>query len=264
MFHIMQHIDEHQTGTLIQSVQRAAALLKVFDNGPTELGVSELSRKTRLHKSTASRLLATMEREGLLERVPGTEKYRLGFMLVRLAGQVTHFGDIRATARSALVDLAEASRETVHLAVLDADEVINIEQISGPHLVRDTNWVGRRTPLHCVANGKALLAWRPAAEIARVLAQPLARFTERTISDPAALRAELALIRERGYAQALGEAEVGLNAVAAPVRDSSGQAVAAVSISGPAYRVTADRIAELGALTVVAARQISGRLGWAG
>ena len=166
-------------------------------------------------------------------------------MLVRLAGQVTHFGDIRATARPALVDLAEASRETVHLAALDADEVINIEQISGPHLVRDTNWVGRRTPLHCVANGKALLAWRPAAEIARVLARPLARFTERTIIDPAALRAELAVVREYGYAQALGEAEVGLNAVAAPVRDGSGQVVAAVSVSGPAYRVAADRIAEL-------------------
>jgi DNA-binding IclR family transcriptional regulator len=115
-----------------------------------------------------------------------------------------------------------------------------------------------------VANGKALLAWRPAAEIARVLARPLARFTERTIGDPATLRAELALVRDLGYAQALGEVEVGLNAVAAPVRDSSGQVVAAVSISGPAYRVTADRIAELGALTVVAAGQISGRLGFAG
>ena len=264
MYHIMQHLDNHQPGTLIQSVQRAAALLKVFDNGPAELGVSELSRMTRLHKSTASRLLATMEREGLLERVPGTEKYRLGFMLVRLAGQVTHFGDIRATARPVLIELAEASRETVHLAVLDEGEVINIEQISGPHLVRDTNWVGRRTPLHCVANGKALLAFRPASEIARVLAQPLARFTERTIDDPAALRAELALVRERGYAQALGEAEVGLNAVAAPVRDNTGQVVAAVSISGPAYRVTADRIADLGALAILAARQISARLGFAG
>src|SRR3954471_10701812 len=213
MFHIMQHIDEPQTGTLIQSVQRAAALLKVFDNGPTELGVSELSRKTHLHKSTASRLLATMEREGLLERVPGTEKYRLGFMLVRLAGQVTHFGDIRATARPALVDLAEASRETVHLAALDVDEVINIEQISGAHLVRDTNWVGRRTPLHCVANGKALLAFRAPSDVERVLASVLPRFTDRTITNPQRLREELERVRERGYAQALGEIEDGLNAV---------------------------------------------------
>lgn len=263
MFHIMQHVDD-QPGTLIQSVQRAAALLKVFDNGPAELGVSELSRKTRLHKSTASRLLATMEREGLLERVPGTEKYRLGFMLVRLAGQVTHFGDIRMTARPVLVQLAEASRETVHLAALDEDEVINIEQISGPHLVRDTNWVGRRTPLHCVANGKALLAFRPASEIARVLAGPLARFTERTIVDAERLRSELALVRERGYAQALGEIEEGLNAVAAPVRDGGGEVIAAVSVSGPAYRVTTERIAELGALTVAAARRISERLGYSG
>jgi DNA-binding IclR family transcriptional regulator len=260
----MQHLDDRQPGTLIQSVQRAAALLKVFDNGPTELGVSELSRKAHLHKSTASRLLATMEREGLLERVPGTEKYRLGFMLVRLAGQVTHFGDIRATARPVLVGLAESSRETVHLAVLDEGEVINIEQISGPHLVRDTNWVGRRTPLHCVANGKALLAFLAAPEIARVLAGPLARFTDRTIVDPERLRAELALVRERGYAQALGEVEVGLNAVAAPVRDGGGQAIAAVSVSGPAYRVTAERVAELGALTMAAARQIAGRMGFGG
>src|SRR5213593_3284371 len=146
----MQHIDDQQSGTLIQSVRRAAALLKVFDNGPTELGVSELSRKTHLHKSTASRLLATMEREGLLERVPETDKYRLGFMLVRLAGQVAHFGDVRAAARPLLIELTERSRETVHLAVLDGDEVVNVEQISGPHLVRDTNWVGRRTPLNCV------------------------------------------------------------------------------------------------------------------
>src|SRR5690242_631258 len=172
----MQHLDDHQSGTLIQSVRRAAALLKVFDNGPTELGVSELSRKARLHKSTASRLLATMEREGLLERVPGTEKYRLGFMLVRLAGQVTHFGDVRAAARPTLVELAEASRETAILAVLDGDEVINVEQISGPYLLRDSNWVGRRTPLNCVANGKALLAFQSQELIGRILSRPLPRF----------------------------------------------------------------------------------------
>lgn len=264
MFHNMQHIDEREPGTLIQSVRRAAALLKVFDNGPTELGVSELSRKTRLHKSTASRLLATLEREGLLERVPGTEKYRLGFMLLRLAGQVTHFGDVRAAARPVLIDLAENSRETVILAVRDGDEVINVEQISGPHLVRDANWVGRRTPLHCAANGKALLMLQPAAEIERLLARPLVRFTDRTIAEPQRLRADLAAARERGYTQAVGELEEGLNGVAAPVRDAAGAVIAAISVSGPAYRVTPDRLAELGALCVAAAAKIAGRLGYAG
>jgi DNA-binding IclR family transcriptional regulator len=262
MFHMMQQIDEQEGGTTIQSVRRAAALLKVFDNGPTELGVSELSRKTHLHKSTASRLLATLEREGLLERVPGTEKYRLGFMLVRLAGQVTHFGDVRAAARPTLVELAEASRETVILAVLDGDEVINVEQISGPYFMRDSNWVGRRTPLNCVANGKALLAFQAPELIERILARPLARFTDRTIVDPQRLRAELADVRQRGFAQAIGEVEEGLHGVAAPIRDASGAVIAAVSISGPSYRVTADRIAELGEMTIRAADKIASRLGF--
>ena len=252
------------SGTTIQSVRRAAGLLKAFESGPAELGVSELSRKVALHKSTVSRLLATLEQEGLLERVPGADKYRLGFMLVRLAGQVTHFGDARAAARPTLVALTERSGETVHLAVLDGDLVVNVEQLSGPHLVQEGNWIGRRTPLHCVANGKALLAFRPPADVERVLAGPLPRLTAHTLTDPDRLREELATVRTRGYAEALGEVEEGLNAVAAPVRDASGGVVAAVSVSGPAYRVTADRLGELGLLVVDAARRISARLGAAG
>jgi IclR family transcriptional regulator, acetate operon repressor len=261
---MMQHTGERESGTLIQSVQRATRLLKAFDSGPAELGVMELSRRVDLHKSTVSRLLATLESEGLIERVPETDKYRLGFMLMRLAGQVTHFGDVREAARPVLVELTERSRETVHLAVLDGDEVVNVEQISGPHMVREANWVGRRTPLNCVANGKALLAFQGEPTIERVLAGRLPRFTERTIIDPARLRRELAQTRERGYAQALGEIEAGLNAVAAPIHDASGAVVAAVSVSGPAYRVTADRIPDLGAQVVGAAAKISARLGFGG
>jgi IclR family transcriptional regulator, acetate operon repressor len=260
----MQHIDGRESGALIQSVQRATRLLKAFDNGPAELGVMELSRRVELHKSTVSRLLATLESEGLVERVPATEKYRLGFMLVRLAGQVAHFGDVREAARPVLIELAERSHETVHLAVLDGDEVVNVEQLSGPHLVREANWVGRRTPLHCVANGKALLAFQPEPAIERILSGALPRFTERTLADPERLRRDLARVRGRGYAQALGEIEEGLNAVAAPIRDAAGAVVAAVSVSGPAYRVTADRIPDLGALVVAAAAKISARLGFAG
>jgi DNA-binding IclR family transcriptional regulator len=261
---MMKQIEKSEPGTLIQSVQRAVTLLKAFESGPSELGVSELSRKAQLHKSTASRLLATLEREGLLERVPGTEKYRLGFLLVRLAGQVAHFGDVRQAARPELIALAEHSRETVHLAVIDGAEVINVDQVAGPHIVGLSNWIGRKTPLHCAANGKALLAFQPAATIERVLAGPLPRFTERTITDPAWLRAELEEVRRRGYAVALGEIEEGLNAVAAPVRDADGQVVAAVSVSGPAYRVLAKQVAELGALTVEAADKISARMGYSG
>jgi DNA-binding IclR family transcriptional regulator len=256
----VQHALLEERGTLIQSVQRATALLKAFDNGQPEQGVTELSRKTNLHKSTVSRLLATLEREGFVERVPGTDKYRLGLALMRLAGQVTHFRDVRTAAQPVLVELANVSRETVNLAVLDDDGVINVEQISGPHLVRDTNWVGRRTPLNCVANGKALLAFQPPEIVERILTGPLPRFTGRTITDPAALRAQLAAVRECGFAVALGEIEEGLNAIAAPIKRGAEPPAAAVSISGPAYRVTPDRIAELGALTVSAAEKIAARL----
>ena len=144
--------------TGIQSVRRAASLLRAFGNGTAELGVSELGRQLNLHKSTVSRLLSTLESEGLLERAPGTEKYRLGPEIARLAGHVEQIGDVREVARPFLVELAELTRETANLAILDGNEVNNVDQVSGPHLVRVGNWVGRRTPLHCVATGKALLA----------------------------------------------------------------------------------------------------------
>ena len=147
----------------------------------------------------------------------------------------------------------------MNLAVLDGDEAVNVEQIDGPHIVRDSNWVGRRTPLHCVANGKVLLAWQSPTFVERILSQPLMHFTIHTITDPKVLREELAHVRTYGYATALGEIEDGLNAIAAPVRAASGEIVAAISVSGPAYRVTADRVAELGTLILRAAEAISAR-----
>lgn len=250
-------------GQVIQSVQRAAAILRALGDEADELGVGELSRRLDLHKSTVSRLLSTLEREGLVERVEPGDKYRLGFEFARLAGRVPHFGDVRRAALSLLHELAASSNETVHLAVRDGDQVINVEQISSTHLVRDTNWVGRRTPFHCVANGKALLAFLPEKEVKRLLAGRLKPFTPRTITNKAALWAELARVRKRGYAEARGEIEEGLNAVAAPVFDAEGRVVAAVSVSGPAYRLKPARMRALGELTKACARQISARLGFA-
>ncbi len=251
-----------ERGQMIQSVQRAAALLRALSDSTPEMGVSELSRRVNLHKSTVSRLLSTLEHEGLVERVAGSDKFRLGYEFARLAGQLPHFGDLRETARPMLQELATASEETVHLAVLDGEEIVNVEQISGRRLVRDTDWVGRRTPLHCVANGKALLAFLPAAEIDRVLSHPLARFTERTITRRTALKAELSRARRRGFATALGEIEPGLYAVAAPIWNREGRVVAAVSVSGPSYRLTPRNLAHLGALTRATADKISLRLGY--
>lgn len=250
---------EHERGG-VQSVQRAIAVLRAFSDAP-ELGVNEVGRRVHLHKSTVSRLLATLEREGWVERVPQSEKYRLGYEVVRLAGQVTHFADVREAARPLLAELAEESHETVNLAVLDGREVVNIEQVSSPHLVGITDWVGRRTPLHCVANGKALLAFQSPDDIEHILSGTLQRFTKQTIVGKAALRADLARVRERGYATAFGEVEDGLNAIAAPIGNARGLVEAAVSISGPAYRVTVERAAALGLLAAAYAHRIAIRLG---
>ena len=252
--------EQRETG--IQSVRRAAALLRAFGTGAPELGVSELGRKLNLHKSTVSRLLATLESEGLLQRAPGNEKYRLGPEIARLAGQAGQAGDLREVAHPLLVELAETTRETANLAVLEGAEAHNVDQASGPHLVHIGNWVGRRTPLHCVANGKVLLAHRDEAELDRLLAQPLAAFTTHTITDPAALRVELQAVRQRGYGCALGEIEEGLNAIAAPVRDAAGVVIAALSVSGPSYRVTPERVPELGRMTAHLAGEVSRRLGY--
>src|SRR5690606_37600254 len=125
----------------IQSVRKAAALLRAFGPGTNELGVSELGRRLNLHKSTVSRLLATLESEGLLERAPGSDKYRLGYEILRLAGQAPHLGDVRTVARPYLEELADLTRETTNLAVLEGESVHNVDQVSGPHLVRIGNWV---------------------------------------------------------------------------------------------------------------------------
>jgi len=252
-------IPERETG--IQSVRRAAALLRAFGGGVSELGVSELGRRLDLHKSTVSRLLATLESEGLLERAPGSDKYRLGHEILRLAGQMQPGGDVRTVTRPFLVELAEATRETTNLAVLDGAEAHNVDQVTGPHLVRIGNWVGRRTPLHCVANGKALLAFQSPDVLERLTAGPLAAFTPLTITEPALLLRELAEVRAQGYATALGEIEDGLNAVAAPVFGAEGRVLAAISVSGPAYRITPERLPEFAALTVEAGRKASARLG---
>jgi DNA-binding IclR family transcriptional regulator len=254
------HSEPRETG--IQSVRRAASLLRAFGSGAPELGVSELGRRLNLHKSTVSRLLATLESEGLLERAPGTEKYRLGPEFARLAGRADHFGDVREVARPFLVELAEVTRETANLAVLDGDEVNNVDQVSGPHLVRIGNWVGRRTPLHCVANGKALLAFLPKADLERLTAGPLPGLTPHTVTRPSALRAGLAQVRRQGYATALGEIEEGLNAIAAPIWDADGTVAAAISVSGPAYRVTPERVPQLGQITCEIARRVSSRMGY--
>jgi DNA-binding IclR family transcriptional regulator len=250
-------------GNAVRSVDRAAALLLALGESPAPAGVTELARRLGLHKSTASRLLATLERRGLVEQDDETGKYRLGIVVIRLAERAERTLDLRAIAMPELERLARVTHETTGLGVLDADQMLAIAHVDGPNLVAVGDWTGRATPLHCVASGKVLLAALAEREVLRIVRRGLHRYTDATITELEPLLEELARIRRRGYATAIGEYETGLNAVAAPVRDARGHVVAAVDIWGPAFRLTPRRIPELAAHVREAAAAVSVRLGGA-
>ncbi len=245
----------------LQSVNRAIRALELIaEQG--ELGVSELGRRLGVHKATASRLVSTLAARGLVERDPSSEKYRLGFGLIRLAGAAMAGLDLVRTAHPILEELADRTRETVNLGVLSGDAVVYVDQVTGMRSIVAMSWVGRRTPLHCTSNGKVLLAYMDGSDLERALSQPLERATERSVIDPEALRRQLGQVVARGYAQTLEELEEGLNAVAAPIRQADGKVIAALSVSGPAFRMPAIELPRIARVTVDAAVGISRRLGW--
>ncbi len=249
----------------LRSVDRAIAVLKTFSEEEPELGVTELSQRLELSKSTVHRLLASLQRARLVDQDPKTEKYRLGIALVRLAGLVLKQIDVWQVSRPFLRSLAEVCEETVNLAVLTGDgKVINIDGVSSPRMVRNVGWIGREMLPHCVASGKALLAYLPQQRLERILAKGLPRFTEETIADPILLREELKRVRQQGYAVAHEELEIGLVAVAAPIWNHEGKVVAAVSVSGPSFRLSSEKIPELAELTRRTTNDISHQLGYAG
>jgi DNA-binding IclR family transcriptional regulator len=253
-----------QTSTL-RSIDRAIAVLKAFGEEEPELGVTELSQRLDLPKSTVYRLLTSLQQEGIVDQDSETEKYRLGIELVRLAGLVLKQIDVRQVAWPYLRSLAETSEETVNLSVLtDGGKVINTDGISSPRIVRNVGWIGREMLPHCVSSGKALLAYLPQQRLERILAKGLPRFTEETITDPILLQEELKKVRQQGYAVAQEELEIGLSAVAAPVWNHEEEVVAAVSVSGPSFRLSSEKIPELAELTKRTANEISHQLGYAG
>lgn len=255
----------------VQSVERAIAILKAFSVERPERGVGELARELGLHKSTISRLMATLERGGLLQRNPETQRYRLGTGLLGLAAQAALFLDLRQVARPLLKALGDEFQESVDLVILDPPspgtaqgaQVINLDQFVPPaRQVKDIGRVGRRMSSHATAAGKVLLASLSGAALDEALPAHLPAFTAATITDADLFREELAAVRRQGYALALEELEAGLNAVAAPIYDHSRVVVAAISAAGPAYRVTPEMLPRLAARLVAVAGEISMLLGY--
>jgi DNA-binding IclR family transcriptional regulator len=240
----------------VQTVDRALQILESFEDEVEARGVSELATRLGVHRSTASRLVATLEGRGFLERVPGSEVVRLGPRLGKLGLLASRHRDLTEVAGRPMESLAKRTGETVTLAIRDGDETITIRQVDARYVVGVQSWVGRRAPLHCTSDGKVLLAYGNGA----VSAGPLPPLTAHTIVTKAALARQLAEIRRRGWASALEEFEKGLHGVAAPVLDSAGRCRAALSLSGPVYRIPANALPELAEDCARAADQIGSLL----
>jgi IclR family transcriptional regulator, acetate operon repressor len=241
-----------------QAVERAARLLVHVLEAGHELAVGELTRASGLPKSTTSRLLAALEREGLVEREGARGKVRPGPVIMRFAHSDKLRGTLTELARDALAVLAEQSGETINLAVPTPAGVEHLAQIDSPHIIGAGQWVGRRVDYHCTAVGKVFLAYG-AAELPD---GPLARPAPRTIVSRERLEIALERVRLQGYATASDELEPGLASVAAPVRALSGEVVAALALSGPVFRLTPQRIDELRPVLIEQTNRLAERLGY--
>jgi IclR family transcriptional regulator, KDG regulon repressor len=246
---------------IIQSVSHALDVLEQFFQDADELGVTELSKRLKLHKNNVFRLLATLESRGYIEQNRSTENYRLGVRSLQLGqSYVKHMGLLRQAA-PIMSDLVRQARETAYVAVLRRDGVVPVDVVEADRSVRIVSQVGETLPLHCTAAGKALLAFQ--AEEDLVLPDTLPKFTERTPVDRQALQQQLKSVGSSGYAIDMGEHMEDVRAVAVPIRDYTRNVVGALAIVGPAYRFQAERIdKELAPLIVKAGRDLSSRLGY--
>lgn len=248
----------------VQSVDRAITVLEILAR-EGHAGVSEVAAEIGVHKSTAFRLLAALEERDLVEQNADRGKYQLAFGILRLASSIPARIDLVRQSQPLLDELAAEVDETINIAVVREHFAVNVQQAMGTAAVASQNWVGQLTPLHATASGKVLLAFMPEEQLTSILeVAGLPKLTPQTITSRKTLLAELAEVREAGFATAHEELEVGLNASAVPIRDHTGAVVAAVSASGPAYRFddaeikrTADVLRETGA-------RISHRMGWLG
>lgn len=246
----------------VQSVDRAISILEVLAS-EGEVGVTELARELGVHKSTAFRLVAALERRDLVEQQTGRGKYRLGTGILRLAGATTSRLDLVQESRTVTRALAQRTGETVNIAVLSDGAALYMDQVAGSSALQPHNWVGQRIPLHATSNGKILLSTLDRADVARQV--PVLRaYTANTITTLDALMRELDEICQRGYAIAIDELEIGLTAIAAPVHNIQGAVVASVSISGPTFRLDARKVPQMSDAVVSAATEVSRRLGWRG
>lgn len=255
--------DGHRQGrdNSVHSVNRAISILQVLARRGVA-GVTEISNEISVHKSTVSRLIATLEARGLVEHAAVRGGYRLAYGVVRLAAGASKKHDLTVISRTVCNRLAEELKETVVVVVHEGRTVVTVDQVIGSSSITTVNWVGQRQSLHATSAGKIFLAYMPRSELQTYLDAELTRLTEHTIVDPHVLESELETVRKQGYARVDEEQEIGVAAVAAPIRAHDGQVAAALAITGPAFRISDDTMPHITEHLLSAAWQVSERNGY--
>jgi len=247
----------------VQTLERSLDVLEVLAHAEEPLGVTEIGSRISLHKSTVHRILQTLCHRGYVERKKENDRYQLGIKIIELGIRFFNDLEIRKVAAPVLSDLVKVLDEVVHLVLPDDGEIVYIDRAESSQVVSMHSKVGRRAPMHCTAVGKALLSTLPEEEVRHILElKGMTRYTPNTITDPEILLTGLRTIKESKISIEKEENEIGIICLGTPIFDYSGQAIGAISVSGPASRITEKGIEWIGEELKKSGEIISAKLGF--
>ena len=246
----------------LSSVTSALLVLKVFSQAESELGISSIAQRLGLAKSTVHRLAVTLAGEGFLEQNAQNGRYRLGLSLFSLGALVRQRMDVSNQAHFLIGALRDLTQESIHLAILDESAIVYLYNMESAQAIGTRSYIGSRKPAFCTSEGRALLAFSAPEVVAAVLKDDLVARTPKTTTNPKALRLMLEEVRQLGYATDDEESENGMRSVAAPIRDITGKAIAAVGLAGPIQRLTKKELRRLVPHVVATADAVSVRMGY--
>jgi IclR family transcriptional regulator, KDG regulon repressor len=258
-------VRREKSNYVIQSVSHALDVMEQFNGNIEEIGVTELSKRLKLHKNNVFRLLATLEARGYIEQNKLTENYRLGLRCLKLGQTFIHQMGLLLQSRAILKDLSRATKESAYVAIRKGGAIIPLDFVEPARTVRVVSFLGTVLPAHCTAAGKVYLTFEAESAAGPNLPERLESYTGKTIIDRNVLREQMSMIGECGYALERGEFAEDVNAVSVPIRDYTRSLVGALAIVGPGYRLTDDAMnTQIAPVLLKAGTELSKRLGFPG